>query len=50
MRKARLGIQSGEVRGVIRTYAVEIQTDEKRDLEEASVMMQVRRAMGANCK
>jgi hypothetical protein len=50
MRKARLGIQSGEVREVIRTYAVEIQTDEKKELEEERVMMLVRRAMGANCK
>jgi hypothetical protein len=50
MRKARLGIQSGEVREVIRTYAVEIQTDEKKELQEDSVMMLVRRAMGANCK
>lgn len=50
MRKARLGIQSGEVTSVIRTYAVEIQTDDKKELAEDRVMMLVRRAMGANCK
>ena len=35
---------------MIRTYAVEIQTDDKRDLEENRVMTLVRKAMGANCK
>jgi len=50
MRKAKLGIHSGEVTSVIRTYAVEIQTDDKRDLEEDRVMTLVRKAMGANCE
>lgn len=35
---------------MIRTYAVEIQTDDKRDLEEDRVMTLVRKAMGANCE
>jgi len=34
---------------VIRTYAVEIQSDETRDLAEDRVMTLVRKAMGANC-
>jgi len=50
MRKAKLGIQSGEVTSVIRNYAVEVQTDSKGDLEEKVVLEKVRRAMGANCK
>lgn len=50
MRKAKLGIQSGEVTSVIRNYAVEVQTDSKGDLEERVVLEKVRRAMGANCK
>jgi len=50
MRKAKLGIHSGEVTSVIRTYAVEIQTDETRDLAEDRVMTLVRKAMGANCE
>jgi len=50
MRKAKLGIQSGEVTSVIRNYAVEVQTDSKGDLDEKVVLEKVRRAMGANCE
>jgi len=50
MRKAKMSFQSGEVKKVIRTYAVEIQTSDKRDLEADAVTMKLRKAMGANCK
>lgn len=35
---------------VIRTYAVEIQTGDKKELEADAVTMKLRKAMGANCK
>jgi hypothetical protein len=50
MRKAKMSFQSGQVKQVIRAYAVEIQTEDKRDLEEESVTLKLRKAMGANCK
>jgi hypothetical protein len=50
MRKAKMSFQSGQVKQVIRTYAVEIQTSEKKDLEADAVTMKLRKAMGANCK
>lgn len=45
-----MSFQSGQVKQVIRTYAVEIQTSDKRDLEADAVTMKLRKAMGANCK
>jgi hypothetical protein len=50
MRKAKMSFQSGQVKQVIRTYAVEIQTSDKRELEADAVTMKLRKAMGANCK
>ncbi|KAJ4303827.1 hypothetical protein N0V90_002728 [Kalmusia sp. IMI 367209] len=50
MRKAKMSFQSGQVKQVIRTYAVEIQTSDKKDLEADSVTMKLRKAMGANYK
>lgn len=50
MRKAKMSFQSGQVKQVIRTYAVEIQTGDKKDLEEEAVTMKLRKAMGANCE
>ena len=50
MRKAKMSFQSGQVKQVIRTYAVEIQTSDKRDLAADAVTMKLRKAMGANCK
>lgn len=50
MRKAKMSFQSGQVKQVIRTYAVEIQTSDKKELEADAVTMKLRRAMGANCK
>jgi hypothetical protein len=50
MRKAKMSFQSGQVKQVIRTYAVEIQTSDKKELEAETVTMKLRRAMGANCK
>ncbi|KAG9186136.1 actin depolymerizing protein [Alternaria panax] len=48
MRKAKMSFQSGQVKQVIRTYAVEIQTGDKKDLEEEAVTLKLRKAMGAN--
>lgn len=42
--------QIGQVKQVLRSYAIEIQTDSKTDLKESEVTMKLRRAMGANCK
>lgn len=50
MRKAKMSFQSGQVKQVIRTYAVEIQTSDKRELEADAVTMKLRKAMGANCE
>ena len=48
MRKAKMSFQSGQVKQVIRTYAVEIQTSDKKELEADHVTMKLRKAMGAN--
>ncbi|KAF2676567.1 actin depolymerizing protein [Lentithecium fluviatile CBS 122367] len=48
MRKAKMSFQSGQVKQVIRTYAVEIQTSDKRELEADAVTLKLRKAMGAN--
>jgi len=50
MRKAKMSFQSGQVKQVIRTYAVEIQTSDKKELEAEAVTLKLRKAMGANCK
>jgi len=50
MRKAKMSFQSGQVKQIIRAYAVEIQTEDKRDLDADAVTMKLRKAMGANCK
>lgn len=50
MRKAKMSFQSGQVKQVIRTYAIEIQTSDKKELEADIVTMKLRKAMGANCK
>jgi hypothetical protein len=50
MRKAKMSFQSGQVKQVIRTYAVEIQTGDKKDLDADAVTLKLRKAMGANCK
>ncbi|KAL5424469.1 hypothetical protein PMIN04_003154 [Paraphaeosphaeria minitans] len=48
MRKAKMSFQSGQVKQVIRTYAVEVQTSDKHDLKADVVEMKLRKAMGAN--
>ncbi|KAI4747390.1 actin depolymerizing protein [Aureobasidium sp. EXF-12298] len=48
--KAKMTTQIGQVKQVLRSYAIEIQTDSKTDLKEAEVTMKLRKAMGANCK
>ncbi|OAL51787.1 actin depolymerizing protein [Pyrenochaeta sp. DS3sAY3a] len=48
MRKAKMSFQSGQVKQVIRTYAVEIQTSDTKELEADAVTLKLRKAMGAN--
>ncbi|KAF1828714.1 actin depolymerizing protein [Decorospora gaudefroyi] len=48
MRKAKMSFQSGQVKQVIRAYAVEIQTGDRKDLEADAVTLMLRKAMGAN--
>jgi hypothetical protein len=50
MRKAKMSFQSGQVKQVIRTYAVEIQTSDKKELDGEAVTLMLRKAMGANCE
>lgn len=50
MRKAKMSFQSGQVKQVIRSYAIEVQTGDKKDLDEEAVTLKLRKAMGANCK
>lgn len=50
MRKAKMSFQSGQVKQVIRTYAVEVQTGDRKDLDAETVTMKLRKAMGANCE
>lgn len=42
--------QIGQVKQVLRSYAIEIQTDSKTDLKDPEVTMKLRKAMGANCE
>ncbi|KAH7091311.1 hypothetical protein FB567DRAFT_271573 [Paraphoma chrysanthemicola] len=48
MRKAKMSFQSGQVKQVIRTYAIEVQTSDKKDLDVEAVTLKLRKAMGAN--
>ncbi|OAL01196.1 actin depolymerizing protein [Phaeosphaeriaceae sp. SRC1lsM3a] len=48
MRKAKMSFQSGQVKQVIRTYAVEVQTGDRKDLDVEAVTLKLRKAMGAN--
>ena len=48
MRRAKMSFQSGLVKQVLRIYAVEIQTEDKRELAADVVTMKLRKAMGAN--
>lgn len=50
MRKAKMSFQSGQVKQVIRTYAVEVQTGDRKDLDVEAVTLKLRKAMGANCE
>ncbi|THW39835.1 hypothetical protein D6D25_04809 [Aureobasidium pullulans] len=49
MRRAKMTTQIGQVKQVLRSYAIEIQTDSKTDLKDSEVTMKLRKAMGANC-
>lgn len=49
MRKAKMSFQSGQVKQVLRAYAIEVQTSDKKELDIDAVTLRLRRAMGANC-
>ncbi|THY40166.1 actin depolymerizing protein [Aureobasidium pullulans] len=50
MRRAKMTTQIGQVKQVLRSYAIEIQTDSKTDLKDSEVTMKLRKAMGANSR
>jgi len=49
MRKAKMSFHSGQVKQTIRSFAIEIQASEKKDLQAEGVVLLLRKAMGANC-
>ncbi|CAF9932734.1 MAG: hypothetical protein GOMPHAMPRED_006652 [Gomphillus americanus] len=49
MRRAKMSLHSGDVKKVIKQYAIEIQTADKKDLATDHVVLKLRKAMGANC-
>jgi len=48
MRKAKMSFHSGQVKQTIRSFAIEIQASEKKDLQAEGVVLLLRKAMGAN--
>ncbi|KAI8318237.1 actin depolymerizing protein [Martensiomyces pterosporus] len=48
MRKAKLGVQKGELQKTLRTFSIEVPASELGDLEVDDVLLQLRRAGGAN--
>ena len=50
MKKAKVTVQIADVKTVIKSYAVEIQTSDIGDLNEAEIKKLIKKAGGANCK
>lgn len=50
MRRGRMTPHIGEVKNVLKAYAIEVQTDHKEDLQADHVEVKLKKAMGANCK
>ncbi|KAJ9090241.1 hypothetical protein DSO57_1004492 [Entomophthora muscae] len=48
MRKAKLGIQKAQVQSVLRSFAIEMNVTEAKDLDESEVLLRLKRAGGAN--
>ncbi|KAJ2086642.1 hypothetical protein EV179_005473 [Coemansia sp. RSA 487] len=48
MRRARLGIQKGELKRVIDSFSIEIPADDTDDLDAKEILLQLKKAGGAN--
>ncbi|KAK3290233.1 uncharacterized protein B0H64DRAFT_61039 [Chaetomium fimeti] len=48
MRKARVSIEAGNVKKVLSHYSVQVDADDKRDLDEADIVVRLRKAGGAD--
>ncbi|KAJ2853641.1 hypothetical protein J3B02_003050 [Coemansia erecta] len=48
MRKAKLSVQKADVKTVLRAFSIEVAASDSSELEEESLMLQLKRAGGAN--
>lgn len=48
MRKARVSIEAGAVKKVLSHYSIQVDANEKRDLDEADIVARLRKAGGAD--
>lgn len=48
MRKARASIESGEVKKVLSHHSIQVDADDKRDLDEKDIVARLRKAGGAD--
>ncbi|KAJ1962601.1 hypothetical protein GGI12_002552 [Dipsacomyces acuminosporus] len=48
MRKAKLGVQKCELQKVLRTFSIEVNSSEPNDLNSDDILLQLRKAGGAN--
>jgi hypothetical protein len=48
MKKAKLTVQIADVKTVMKSYAVEIQTSDLNDLKEEEIVKAIKKAGGAN--
>jgi len=48
MRKARVSIESGDVKRVLSHHSIQVDADDKRDLDEADIIKRLRKAGGAD--
>jgi hypothetical protein len=48
MRKARVSIEAGAVKKVLSHYSVQVDANEKKDLDEAEIVTRLRKAGGAD--
>ncbi|KAK4234124.1 hypothetical protein C8A03DRAFT_38109 [Achaetomium macrosporum] len=48
MRKARAGLEAGQVKKVLSHYSVQVDASERRDLDEQEVVSRLRKAGGAD--
>ncbi|KAH6855485.1 hypothetical protein B0I37DRAFT_57351 [Chaetomium sp. MPI-CAGE-AT-0009] len=48
MRKARVSIEAGAVKKVLSHYSVQVDADDRRDLDESDIVVRLRKAGGAD--